>query len=74
VKGNLHIDYILSKTSSITLEVFDMNAKKVVDNNQLYRISGQGSLSVETDILASGLYILKVEFENKTAFIKFLKA
>jgi hypothetical protein len=66
--GNNVWHFIANNSALFTLDITDMNGKKIVSKNQ-----PQSNFSIDISDFANGLYFAKITSNEKTTFIKLMK-
>ena len=54
------INYTLTKSTNISLELFDCLGRKILDIDNGYRISGTHTVNLNASTLSSGVYFYKL--------------
>lgn len=73
VNDQTRIHYSLSKTTHVTLELFDMNGRKVMEIENQTKTSGDYCIPLDVSQLNSGIYHLRLLGENIRAYQKLVK-
>ena len=59
-KGIMHLDYALNDDQSAILHIYNINGQVV----KTYPITGQGTLSMDTNNLQNGIYYYTIQQTN----------
>ena len=67
---NMNVKFSLKETSSVTMEIFDVNGNKVSDLISENEMSGDINKTFNVSTLAKGIYFVKLEINNKSTLKK----
>lgn len=72
VKDNAQINITLNENANVRYQIFDISGRMVTSSELGYFVQGEHSVTVNTENLASGSYIICLQAGNKTETGKFL--
>jgi N-acetyl-anhydromuramyl-L-alanine amidase AmpD len=72
----ISVNYSLSENSSVKISLVDVIGREIILQNENNQIAGEHKIQLDTKSLSltKGVYFLKLENKNKTAFVKLVKS
>jgi hypothetical protein len=71
--NNVTVDFVLTENADVKLEVVDLSGRLVYESEELNYTIGQHSMNIESNQWTKGIYFIKLNANEKSKTVKFIK-